>query len=87
MDTARAPNRLSEPGQMGGHRKPVLEPYRNWVLDQVRRCPELTVKGLWTLLVERGVEVSHDTVWRFLRAGSNALLAFWLLRPTPMVTA
>lgn len=56
------------PGQMGGHRKPVLEPHRDWLLDQVRRRPELTVKGLQALLAERGVEVSHDTVWRFLRA-------------------
>lgn len=56
------------PGQMGGHRKPVLEPRRDWLLDQVRRRPEMTVKGLQARLAERGVDVSHDTVWRFLRA-------------------
>lgn len=55
------------PGQMGGHRKPILEPHRDWLLDQVRRRPEVTVKGLQALLAERGVEVSHDTVWRFMR--------------------
>ena len=56
------------PAQMGGHRKPVLAPHLDWLLDQVRARPEITVKGLQALLAERGVQVSHDTVWRFLRA-------------------
>ena len=56
------------PGQMGGHRKPVLARQRDWLQDQVQTHPEVTVKGLQMLLVDRGVHVSHDTVWRFLRA-------------------
>ena len=56
------------PGKMGGHRKPVLAPHRDWLLARVEACPELTVKALQALLAERGVSVSHDTVWRFLRA-------------------
>ncbi len=56
------------PGKMGGHRRPVLEPHRDWLLAQLEACPELTVKALQALLEERGVLVSHDTVWRFLRA-------------------
>ena len=56
------------PGQMGGHRKRVLEAHREWILEQVRGRSEITVKGLQALLAERGVQVSHDTVWRFLRA-------------------
>lgn len=56
------------PGKIGGHRKPVLEPHRDWLLGQVRGRPEVTLKGLQALLAEHGVAVSHDTIWRFLRA-------------------
>lgn len=55
------------PGKIGGHRKPVLEPHRGWLLDQVRLRPETTLRTLRALLAARGVTVSHDTVWRFLR--------------------
>lgn len=55
------------PAKMGGYRRPILEPHRDWLLQQVRSCPHVTLSGLQTLLAERGVIVSHDTVWRFLR--------------------
>jgi putative transposase len=55
------------PGKIGGHRKPLLAPHRPWLLEQVQQRPELTLKGLQALLAARGVRVSHDTVWRFLR--------------------
>ena len=55
------------PAKMGGYRRPILEPHRDWLLDQVRNCPHLTLAALQDLLAERGVAVSHDTVWRFLR--------------------
>lgn len=56
------------PGKVGGHRKPLLRPHQSWLLDQVRARPELTLTGLQTLLATtRGVQVSRDTVWRFLR--------------------
>ena len=55
------------PGKMGGHRKPLLEPHRAWLLEQVRLRPELTFKAFQGLLAGRGASVSHDTVWRFLR--------------------
>ncbi len=55
------------PAQMGGYRRPLLEPHRDWLLGQVRRCPHLTLAVLQQMLAERGVVVSHDTVWRFLR--------------------
>lgn len=57
-----------QPGQMGGHRRPILEPHRDWLLGQIRACPEITLAMLRELLAGRGIEVSHDTVWRFLRA-------------------
>ena len=55
------------PSRMGGYRRPILEPHRDRLLDQVRCCPHLTLAVLQNLLAERGVVVSHDTVWRFLR--------------------
>ncbi len=55
------------PAKMGGYRRPILEPHRDWLLEQVRTCPHLTLAELQDLLAERGVVVSHDTVWRFLR--------------------
>lgn len=55
------------PAKMGGYRRPILEPHRDWLLTQVQTCPHVTLGGLQELLAERGVIVSHDTVWRFLR--------------------
>jgi len=55
------------PGQMGGHRKPVLAVHRDWLLGRVRERPEITLHALKDELREHGVDVSHDTVWRFLR--------------------
>lgn len=55
------------PAKMGGYRRPILEPHRDWLLAQVQTCPHVTLGGLQDLLAERGVTVSHDTVWRFLR--------------------
>ena len=53
------------PAKVGGHRRPVLEPHREWLLDQVKTCPHVTLAMLQEMLAEHGVEVSHDTVWRF----------------------
>ena len=55
------------PGKMGGHRPILLEPYRDFILEQLEHRPHLTLSRLQDLLAERGVKVSHDTVWRFLR--------------------
>ena len=41
--------------------------HRDFVLDRIETVPHLTLHGLKDLLAERGVTVSHDTVWRFLR--------------------
>ena len=55
------------PAKMGGYRRPVLEPHRQWLLDQVQTCPHVTLAILQEQLAERGIAVSHDTAWRFLR--------------------
>jgi transposase len=55
------------PGQMGGHRKPILAPHHDWLMARVRETPEVTLVALRDALRAQGVQVSHDTVWRFLR--------------------
>jgi transposase len=55
------------PGKMGGHRKPLLEPHRAFLLARVHQTPHLTLHGLKDELAARGVNVSHNAVWRFLR--------------------
>jgi putative transposase len=55
------------PGKMGGHRRRVLEPHRDFIVEHLRRTPHLTLHGLKDLLAARGVKVSHQAVWVFLR--------------------
>ena len=67
------------PARMGGYRPVLLEPHRDWLLEQVRSCPDVTLAGLQALLAERDVAVSHDTVWRFLRGcGFSFKKRHWL---------
>jgi len=55
------------PGQMGGHRRPVLTDHRAFVLERISQTPHLTLHGLKDELASRGVKVSHNAVWLFLR--------------------
>lgn len=55
------------PEKMGGYRPVLLEPHRDFIVEQIRRTPHLTLHRLQDLLAARGIVVSHDTVWRFLR--------------------
>ncbi|MEM9027102.1 MAG: IS630 family transposase [Pseudomonadota bacterium] len=55
------------PAKFGGHLTCRLDDHRDFVHRQVAAVPHLTLHGLKDLLAERGVIVSHDTVWRFLR--------------------
>ncbi len=55
------------PGQMGGHRKYVLEPHRGFIVEQIEQNPHLTLHGLKAELAAHGIAVSHDAIWRFLR--------------------
>ncbi|MCZ7675065.1 MAG: transposase [Roseovarius sp.] len=67
------------PAKMGGYRRPILEPHRVWLLEQVQACPHVTLAVLQEKLAERGIEVSHDTVWRFLRGcGFSSKKRHWL---------
>lgn len=55
------------PGKMGGHRKRLLDPYREFIVERINQTPHLTLHGLKDELASRGVQISHDTVWQFLR--------------------
>jgi transposase len=55
------------PGKMGGHRKPVLEPHRAFIMERIKQTPHLTLHRLKDELAGRGIKVSHNTVWLFLR--------------------
>lgn len=55
------------PGKMGGHRKRALEPHRAFIAERINQTSHLTLHGLKEELAARGVKVSHDTVWKFLR--------------------
>ena len=55
------------PGKMGGHRKRLLEPHRAFIIQRISETPHLTLHGLKEELAARGVRVSHNAVWLFLR--------------------
>ena len=55
------------PGKVGGHRRPVLEPERDFIVERIKQEPHLTLHRLKDELAVRGVSVSHNTVWEFLR--------------------
>ena len=53
--------------KMGGYRRPLLDPHRDFIIEQIERTPHLTLHALKDLLAARGIAVSHQTVWEFLR--------------------
>jgi len=55
------------PGKMGGHRRRILQPHRPFIKEQIEQTPHLTLHRLKEMLAARGVTVSHNTVWLFLR--------------------
>ncbi len=55
------------PGKVGGHRRRVLVPHRDFIVERIKQEPHLTLHRLKDELAARGVSVSHNTVWQFLR--------------------
>ena len=55
------------PGKMGGHCKPVLLPHRDFIVERIEQTSHLTLHKLKDELAARGVKVSHNAVWEFLR--------------------
>jgi transposase len=55
------------PAKMGGHRKRILEPHRAFIVERINETSNLTLHRLKDELAVRGVRVSHNAVWQFLR--------------------
>ncbi len=55
------------PSKIGGYRKRVLAEHLEFIHEQIKQTPHLTLHRMKDLLAERGVIVSHQAVWRFLR--------------------
>lgn len=55
------------PAKMGGYRWRILEPHRAFIAERISQNPQLTLHGLKVELAARGVFVSHNAVWEFLR--------------------
>jgi transposase len=56
-----------KPGQMGGHRPRLLDSERDWVLARIAGQADITTRALADELAERGIVVSHVSVWNLLR--------------------
>jgi transposase len=52
---------------VGGHGKAFLEQDRAFILQQTGRTPHPTLHQLKHELAARGIDVSHNAVWLFLR--------------------
>ena len=52
---------------MGGRRRFALLAERDWLLARIAAAPDLTGQALRAEWAKRGIKVSYDTVWRFLR--------------------
>lgn len=55
------------PGKLGGHRRPILEAERDWLMARLAEQPDVTTRALADALAERGIVVSHVSVWNLLR--------------------
>jgi len=55
------------PGKMGGRRPFVLEAERDWLLGRLSEEPDISMRALADELAERGIVVSHVSVWNLLR--------------------
>ena len=60
------------PAKMGGHRPRVLEDERNWILARIAEEPDITTRALADELAERGIKVSHVSVWNLLKRAEQS---------------
>ncbi len=52
---------------MGGRRFHKLEAERDWLLSRLAEKPDVTMRELAAELAERGIVVSHVSVWNLIR--------------------
>ncbi len=58
-----------QPGKIGGYRRPLLSgETADWICSRFEEKKDLTMRALAAELAERGIVVTHDTVWRFVRS-------------------
>ena len=56
------------PGQMGGHRRRILEPHLDFIRTRLAEQPDLPLRSLQAELGRRGVKVSYGALWNFVHA-------------------
>jgi transposase len=57
------------PRKVGGHRRPVLREQAGvFIVRRIAEKPDLTVRALQAELAGHGLKISHDTVWKCLKA-------------------
>ena len=56
---------------MCGHRKRLLDPHRELVLERLKAVPDLTLKAMVAELTERGYRVGPTMVWSLLRKAAE----------------
>jgi transposase len=52
---------------MGGHRRPILERHRAFIVERIEQTSHLTLHRLKDELAAHGVIVSHNAIWQFMR--------------------
>jgi len=56
-----------KPGRMGGHKPLKLAAWRDWLMQRIGQKPDITTRELADELAERGMTVSHVSVWNLLQ--------------------
>jgi len=46
----------------------VRKPHRSFIIERLAQNPHLTLHGLKAELASRGIAVSHNTTWKFIRS-------------------
>jgi transposase len=52
---------------MGGKRPVLLAGQRAFILDRIRRQPNISLRALAAELADRGISISYGAVWTFVR--------------------
>ena len=68
MVAAPSCDRIGLSRQDWGHRKRILEPHPDIIVQRLAENPHLTLHGLTAELSERGISVSHNTIREFVRS-------------------
>jgi len=60
------------PKPMGGRRFHKLEAERDWLLSRLAEKPDVTMRELAAELADRGIIVSHVSVWNLIRRADKS---------------